>query len=278
MTIADAPLRTFLRVDGNVVRVSVRGRGRSLLLIMGLGGNLEMWDPLERALVDQGVQTITYDAPGTGESPPRLLPRRMPGLAREAAHLLDALALPQVDVLGASFGGGVAQELALRNPHRVRRLILAGTTCGLGSIPGHPLAMAALVTPLRYYSPRFFRLVAPLLYGPGAAGDDRMLARHVASRHARPPSLCGYVGQLSAAAGWTSLPWLHHVRTPTLVLAGDDDRVVPPLNARILAARLPSARRHMLPGGHLFLLENPPASADVIARFVNPVEFPDTHR
>jgi poly(3-hydroxyoctanoate) depolymerase len=268
VTIADERKRTFVRVDGNVVRVSIRGQGRPLLLIMGLGGNIEMWDPLERALVDHGIQTIAYDAPGTGESPPRLLPRRMSGLARHAAHLLDALALPRVDVLGVSFGGGVAQELALRNPHRVRRLVLAGTTCGLGSIPGHPLAMAALVTPLRYYSPRFFRIVAPLLYGPGATADDRMLGAHLASRHARPPSVCGYVSQLSAAAGWTSLPWLHHVRTPTLVLAGDNDRVVPPLNARILAARLPDARRQMLPGGHLFLLENPGAAADTIARFL----------
>jgi poly(3-hydroxyalkanoate) depolymerase len=262
-------LLTFARVDGSLVRVSIRGHGRPLLLIMGLGGNIEMWDPLERALSSHGVQTIAYDAPGTGESPPRLIPPRMSKLARHAAHLLDALALPRADILGVSLGGAVAQELALHNPHRVRRLVLAGTTCGLGSIPGHPLALAALATPLRYYSPRFFRLIAPLLYGPGAARDDRMLRTHLASRHARPPSLYGYVGQLSAAAGWTSLPWLHHVQAPTLVLAGDLDRVVPPLNARILAARLPNARRQMLHGGHLFLLENPRAAADVITRFLD---------
>jgi poly(3-hydroxyalkanoate) depolymerase len=261
---------TFARVDGNIVRVSVRGEGRPLLLIMGLGGNIEMWSPLERALTGHDVQTIAYDAPGTGESPPRLIPRRMSGLARHAAHLLDALALPEVDVLGVSLGGAVAQELALRNPHRVRRLVLAGTTCGLGSVPGHPLAVAALVTPLRYYSPRFFRLVAPLLYGPGAAGDDRMLRAHLMTRHARPPSIYGYVSQLSAAAGWTSLPWLHHVRAPTLVLAGDSDRVVPPINSRILAARLPHARHQLIPGGHLFLLENPRAAAGIIARFLAP--------
>jgi poly(3-hydroxyalkanoate) depolymerase len=273
-TVPESRLLTFARVDGNVVRVSIRGQGRPLLLIMGLGGNIEMWDPLERALGRHGVQTIAYDAPGTGESPPRLLPRRMSGLARHVAHLLDTLALPRVDVVGVSFGGAVAQELALHNPHRVRRLVLAGTTCGLGSIPGHPLAMAALITPLRYYSPRFFRVIAPLLYGPAANGDDRMLQAHLASRHARPPSLCGYVGQLSAAAGWTSLPWLHQVRAPTLVVAGCGDRVVPPVNARILAARLPNARLQMLDGGHLFLLENPGAAAAAIARFLECDEEP----
>jgi poly(3-hydroxyoctanoate) depolymerase len=251
------------------VRVSVRGDGPPLLLIMGLGGNVEMWDPLERALTRYGIQTIAYDAPGTGESPPRVLPRRMSGLARHVAHLLDTLGLPRVDVLGVSFGGAVAQELTLRNPHRVRRLILAATTCGIGSIPGHPLALAVLATPLRYHSPRFFRLTAPLLYGSGAAGDNRMLQAHLAARHARPPSLWAYVGQLSAAAGWTSLPWLHHLGAPTLVIAGDRDRVVPPVNARILAARLPNARLRFVPGGHLFLLENPNAAAETVAQFLN---------
>ncbi len=61
----------FVRVDGHLIRVSIRGEGRPLLLIMGLGGNIEMWDPLERALNARGVQTIAYDASGTGESPPR---------------------------------------------------------------------------------------------------------------------------------------------------------------------------------------------------------------
>jgi poly(3-hydroxyoctanoate) depolymerase len=268
MTMADSRLRTYARVDGSLVRVSIRGEGPPLLLIMGLGGNIEMWDPFERALNRHGVQTIAYDAPGTGETPARILPRCMSGLARHVAHLLDTLGLPRVDVLGVSFGGAVAQELALHNPHRVRRLVLAGTTCGLGSIPGHPLALAVLATPLRYYSPSFFRLTAPLLYGSGATGDNRMLRAHQAARQTRPPSLWGYLGQVGAAAGWTSLPWLHHVRAATLVVAGAGDRVVPPINARILAARLPNARLQILPGGHLFLLENPDNAAATIAEFL----------
>ena len=134
---------------------------------MGLGGNIEMWDPLERALIDHGIQTIAYDASGTGDSPARLIPQRMHGLARQAAHLLDALGHPDADVLGVSFGGAVAQELTLANPHRVRRLVLASTTCGIGGVPGNPLALALLATPLRYYSPAFLRLTANVLYGPG---------------------------------------------------------------------------------------------------------------
>ena len=257
-------LLSFARVDGSLVRVSVRGEGRPLLLVMGLGGNLEMWGPLERELNSRGIQTIAYDASGTGESPSRLLPRRMPGLARQAVRLLDVLGLPRVDVLGVSFGGAVAQELALRNPHRVDHLVLAGTSCGLGGIPGHPVALAMLANPLRYYSPTFFRFSAPFLYGRDVAADERLLEAQLAARHARPPTPWGFAGQLAASAGWSSLPWLHHLRAPTLVLAGATDRIVPPRNARILAARIPDARLEIVPGGHLFLMEHPATCADLI--------------
>ena len=96
-------------VDGVRLRVSVRGTGRPLLLLMAIGGNLEMWAPFEVLL--KGVQTITVDAPGTGGSTGYRWPRRMGGLARTMEGLLDALELPSVDVLGVSFGGVLAQQL-----------------------------------------------------------------------------------------------------------------------------------------------------------------------
>ena len=263
-------LLQFVRIDGRLVRVSIRGEGRPLLLIMGLGGNIEMWDPLERALNRRGIQTIAYDASGTGESPARLVPLRMPGLARQAAHLLDALGHPQADVLGVSFGGAVAQQLTLSHQHRIRRLILASTMCGLGGVPGNPLALSLLATPLRYYSPAFLRWSATILYGPGAKDDDALLRHQIAARRSRPPTLWGYVGQLVAGAGWTSLPWLHRIRQPTLVLSGAADPIVPPVNARILAGRIPGAELEIVDGaGHLLLLEHAEVAADRIAQFLD---------
>jgi poly(3-hydroxyoctanoate) depolymerase len=261
---------TFVRVDGHLIRVSVRGDGRPLLLIMGLGGNIEMWAPLERALNARGVQTIAYDASGTGGSPPRWRPLRLPGLARQVARLLDRLGHPQVDVLGVSFGGAVAQEFALTYRHRVRRLVLASTTCGLGGVPGNPLALALLATPMRYYSPAFLRLTANFLYGPTADGQSHLLRQQLAARRARPPTLCGYFGQLAAGAGWTSLPRLHRLRAPTLVLSGGADRIVPPVNARILASRIPGARLEIVPdAGHLLLLDQADRCAAGIVEFLD---------
>ena len=263
-------LLTFVLVDGHLLRVSVRGEGRPLLLVMGLGGNIEMWDPLERTLNRRGIQTVAYDASGTGHSPTRLAPQRMPGLARQAAHLLDALGHPHVDVLGVSFGGAVAQELALGNPHRVRRLVLASTMCGLGGVPGNPVALSLLATPLRYYSPAFLRLTAGILYGPTVTPQEDLLREQVNARRARPPTLWGYASQLVAGAGWTSRPWLGRISTPTLVLAGDRDPIVPPRNAHILARKIPSAQLELVHGaGHLLLLDRPEHCAAVIADFLD---------
>ena len=264
-----SPLLDFVVVDGHLLRVSVRGQGPPLLLVMGLGGNIEMWDPLERALEGRGIQTIAYDASGTGHSPTRLVPQRMGGLARQAAHLLDALGHPQADVLGVSFGGAVAQELALRHPHRVRRLVLASTTCGLGGVPGHPLAVSLLATPLRYYSPTFLRLFAGVLYGPTVTARDELLRAQIEARHARPPTAWGYASQIVAATGWTSRPWLGRIAARTLVIGGDRDPIVPPRNARLLAGRIPSARLELVAGaGHLLLLDQPELCAELISGFL----------
>jgi poly(3-hydroxyalkanoate) depolymerase len=260
---------TYVRVDGHLLRVSVRGEGSPILLIMGLGGNIEMWAPLERELNRNGFQTIAYDASGTGNSPARLVPLRPSGLARQAAHLLDALGLPTVDVLGVSFGGGVAQELALRNPHRVRRLVLASTTCGLGGIPGTPLALAGLATPLRYYSPTFLRATARWVYGPLPEGDSALMRHQIVARRSRPPTPWGYMSQLFAVSGWSSLPWLHRITAPTLILSGAKDPVVPPINARILGARIPHASVHVVPDtGHLLLMERAEECATLITQFL----------
>jgi poly(3-hydroxyoctanoate) depolymerase len=175
-------------VDGLRIRVAVRGDGeRPLLLIMGLGGNLEMWAPFERPLRRRGVTTITYDAPGTGGSTPYPFPKRMPGLTATVDYLLRTLGYGRIDVLGVSFGGGIAQQLAHQSPGRVRRLVLAATMPGLGGVPGDPRALLALATPRRYLDPDYFSRVAADLYGGRARWDPSGATADAPERFARPP-------------------------------------------------------------------------------------------
>lgn len=242
---------------------------RPAYLLMGLGGNLDMWEPFERALHGHGIQTMTYDSPGTGESADWRWPRRMAGLAGLVVRMLDRLGYDEVDVLGVSLGGAVAQQLAHIAPRRVRRLVLAATTPGLGGIPGHSSVLLALSSPRRYRSPEYLQRVAPDLYGGRMRREPALMSEHSMARFARPPSTAGYLKQLYAVPWWSSLPWLHRLPQPTLVLAGDDDPIVPLVNGRILARRIRGARLHVVHGGgHLFLLEEAGDMAAVVAGFL----------
>jgi poly(3-hydroxyalkanoate) depolymerase len=257
-----------LEVDGVTLRVSESGGGRPILLVMGIGGHLGMWQPLERLLNAAGFRTITYDQPGTGLSTPYRTPRRMTGIARTAETMLDALGYGEVDVLGVSFGGGVAQQLAFQAADRVRRLVLCATSAGMVSVPGHPRSLLALATPRRYRDPEYFKQIAPKAFG-GRAREQSGLDRDSEHRFLHAPSKTGYGHQLFAASGWTSFRWLPQLRQPTLVMAGDDDPVVPMLNAHILAWRIPRSEFHVVRGGgHLFLVDQPEDVAPRLTRFL----------
>ena len=252
------------RVGTARIRVSVIGSGPPLLLCNGIGANIEMWQPVVERLT--GRTLILFDMPGTGQSPPLLGPLRMRGYAHLVERLLDELGFDRVDVLGYSWGGALAQQLAHQAPERVRSLVLGATMPGLGGQPPSPLVMTLMATPARYYSRNYLRWAAPYIFGsaPGAAADSA----HGTARVSRPPSMLGYVHQLSAITGWSSRRWLRTLTVPTLVMSGARDPLVRPRNARILARLIPGARSHVVEGGHLFLLEQPEDACPVIEAFL----------
>src|SRR5918993_3839078 len=208
----------YVTADGMRLRTSIQGVGRPLLLLTGIGASVELAAPFEQALHPFGIQTIAVDAPGTGESAPYPRPRRMSGLARTIEGVLDALGYQRVDLLGVSFGGVLAQQLAHQAPARVRRLVLAATGPGLGGIPASPWVLWSLATPRRYYQPDHFRQIAGRIYGGLARQDPDVLLHGSVAHFVERPSVRGYVGQLFAVGGWTSMPWLHRLCQPTLVL------------------------------------------------------------
>ena len=251
------------------LRTSIRGSGRPLLLVTGLGASLDLAEPFERELAARGRQVISFDAPGIGGSTPYRSPRRMPGLVRTVTGMLDVLGCDEVDVFGVSLGGVVAQQLARQAPDRVRGLVLAATAPGVGGLPGAPSALLQLATPRRYRDPEHYLRIAGGIYGGMARTDPRRLLQSTIGR-LQAPSKIGYLGQLYAIAGWSSMPWLHTLRQPTLVLAGDDDPIIPLVNGRILAWRIPDATLHVVPrGGHLFILERPGEIADLVTTFLD---------
>lgn len=261
-----APTQDSMLLGKQRVRVSVRGEGPTLLLLNGLGAPLELWDPLLAQLT--GVRTIAFDTPGSGGSQTPRLPLSIRGHARLALSLLTALDCPKADLLGLSFGGMVAQEMAHIAPDRVNRLILASTSCGWGGVPGSPAALLSVTTPDRYYSRTIFEQVSPTYIGGREGSDPKFVRSQARVRQSAPPDARGYMYQLWAAAAWSSLYWLPTIAAPTLVLAGESDPLVPPANAQILARLLPRARRHIVAGGgHLCLLERPSELTPIIDQF-----------
>jgi pimeloyl-ACP methyl ester carboxylesterase len=237
-----------------------------LVLINGIGAPIEMWESFTRRLPDR--ELILFDLPGSGRSEPPKLPMRMSGFARVVVALMDVLGISRADVLGYSFGGLVAQELARRAPSRVRKLVLCATSAGIPSVPPDPLVMLLMSTPLRYRSRRMGAVIVPRIAGGRTARDPRALNRDLDHRQASPPSLLGYAHQLYAATGW-SRRWLSGLRQPTLVVHGDDDPLVPPINGRWLARRIPDAELHVVRGaGHLLLIDEPAKVVGTIDHFL----------
>jgi poly(3-hydroxyalkanoate) depolymerase len=257
-------------VAGRQLRVAVRhgdGTRVPLLLFNGIGASLDLLQPFVDAL-EPSLEVIRFDVPGVGGSPLPAVPYRFSGLCRLAARMLDTLEYDgSVDVLGISWGGGVAQHFALTQRHRCRRLVLVATATGAIMVPARPGVLLQMTTPRRYLDPGYLRRAAPALYGGSARTEpDRVSAlMHDQSRVGSPR---GYLYQLAAGAGWTSVPFLPLLRQPTLILAGDDDPLIPLVNARLLRLLIPNSRLHIYNGGHLSLVTEAADLAPVVGGFL----------
>jgi len=255
-------------VDGQTLRVGLR-RGEKtsppLLLFNGIGANIELVEPFLDAL--DGPEAIIFDVPGVGGSPAPKLPYRPSTLARLTGRLLDQLGYEQVDVLGVSWGGALAQQFAFQQPGRCRRLVLAATSPGSLMVPGKLTVLMKMATPRRYKDPDYMNRIAGDIYGGALRSSPELVRKHL--RHVRWSSDYGYYLQLIAGMGWSSLPWLRLLLQPTLVMAGTDDPIVPAVNGRILAGLIPNARLVTVDDGHLFLVTSASESAEIISEFLN---------
>jgi poly(3-hydroxyalkanoate) depolymerase len=255
-------------VGGRQLRVGIRPGDKALpplLLFNGIGANIELVEPFLDAF--RGPEAIVFDVPGVGGSPAPKLPYRPSTLARLSAQLLDQLGHRQVDVLGVSWGGALAQQFAFQQSKRCRKLVLAATSPGHLMVPGKPSVLLKMVTPRRYRDADYFKAVAGDIYGGAMRNAPDRVGPHL--RHVKWSSDYGYYLQLAAGFGWSSLPWLRLLSQPTLVMAGTDDPIVPVINGRILAKLIPDARLVTIDDGHLFLLTSAEKSARLISDFLN---------
>ncbi|MFY7838144.1 MAG: alpha/beta fold hydrolase [Novosphingobium sp.] len=247
---ADTAEKTLIGVGGRRLHLARWHVGktehRPLLMLNGIGMNLELLAPLARALPEREV--ICFDMPGIGSSPDPILPYTISNMALTTAALLDRLDLAEVDVLGISWGGALAQQFAFQHRARTGNLILAATAAGATMVPGNPAMLAHLSDPLEYTVERTLKRNLASIYNGGGSG-------RVSLNAAKAPSPVGFSYQLAAFATWSSLPFLPLLRMPVLVMADEEDQLVPPANAHLLHNAIPHSRIEMFNGGgHLFML------------------------
>ena len=264
-------MTTFLRVRvlGHDVRVAVRpgtAPGPPLVLCNGIGASLDLLQPFVDE-VDPRIEVVRFDVPGVGGSPAPKVPYNFATLAWLVGTLVNRLGYDRFDALGISWGGGLAQQLAFQYPRRCRRLVLVATGTGMLMVPARPSVLSKMLTPRRYRDPTYAKAIAPVLYG-GRMRRRPDEVRHVLYEQERLGSRPGYLLQLLAGAGWSSLPALPLIRQPTLILAGNDDPIIPLMNARIMRALLPNATLYVYDDGHLGLLTSADELGPLVSRFL----------
>ncbi len=260
-------MERLIPVLGQQIRVNVRaGTGVPLVLCNGIGASLEVLDPLVEHL-HPDTTVVRFDVPGSGGSPDSPLPYGFPYLAAVLGRLLRKVELNgEVDVLGLSWGGALAQQFAFQNPRRCRRLILVSTGTGAIMVPGNPAVLAKMLTPRRFLDHEYAASIAGDIYG-GTVRSDPSMIKQLFDRQLMAGSRVGYLHQLLAGSMWTSLFALPLIRQRALVMAGLDDPIIPVVNARILGRLLPHATVHLHGGGHVDLITNAAELAPVIENF-----------
>lgn len=225
------------------------------VFLHGLGGRRSNWDPQLAALSDVR-RCCAWDQPGYGESPG--LPGPLPELAATVAGWVAGLSDGPVDVVGLSFGGMVAQHLALDHPHLVRTLALLDTSpaFGLDGVTTKEAWLAGRIAPLHdtaASAERVERVVAGLV-GPDCGPEVRQVL--VDSMRAVPPA--SLEAACRSLVDHDTRERLHRITVPTLVAVGAEDTETPPAYAQEIASRIPGARYVAVPGaGHLLNLEAP---------------------
>ena len=261
------PCISSLRIHGRRLRVAQwnfagdDADSLPLLVFNGIGMNLELLDPLARAMAPRRV--LCFDMPGIGKSPDPVVPYNAVSMALASAAILDRLEISQVDVLGISWGGGIAQQFALQHRTRIGKLMLAATSAGMLMAPGNVPALARLADPAEWTMGKALERNLALLYNGGGTGDP------VSLNAATPPSPSGFLYQLAALAGWSSVPLLPLLDVPTLIMAGDEDQVVPPVNSQFLHALIPGSKLRLIRGGgHLFPFSHRSEFLSEVERFL----------
>jgi 3-oxoadipate enol-lactonase len=255
-------------LDGAPLHYEIAGSGPPLLLLNGIGLDLSAWGPLVQELCGER-QLVLLETRGSGLSGPPPDPCTTTRLAADALALLDHLSLGSVDVLGLSLGGLVAQELAILAPDRIRSLVLAATAARLPGRTRRALDAWRRLLLSGVEADAFRREQFAWVFGPATLENDALIEGALATLAGAPvPSARGFAAQADACLAHDTRERASRIGAPALVLAGEDDVLLPAAATETLAGLLPRGRFERHPGGHAFLSESTRVVAASVLRFL----------
>ena len=254
-------------LNGIDLYYEVSGSGPRLLFLNGSGATLATTGALVAPLT-AAFEVAAFDQRGLGRSALPADPYSVADLASDALALVDHLGWKQFHLVGLSFGGMVAQELAVTNPERVDRLALLCTSSGGAGGSSYALGTLADMDPTERAA--VSATVLDTRFTTGWLDEhegDRALAGVLAQSHAVEKSegvRRGEALQYRARGAHDVYERLPLVTCPTLVASGRYDGVAPPANGAAIAAQIPGARLRLFDGGHMFIVQDPTAFPEII--------------
>jgi 3-oxoadipate enol-lactonase len=264
--------------DGLKLRYEIRGSGEPVALIMGFSGSGRGWGEAFLKLMEARFKIFVIDNRGTGESDKPDTEFTLGDMAADIAAVLDHAKTPRAHIFGISMGGMIAQEFALAYPERTRGLVLGCTNCGTShSVPADPAAIANLI-PAPGMDPieqarRAFSVACGKAFLNSAAGQQ-ILSQAIAEMGNYPITpMHTFMRQGQAIGSFDSFARLGQIKSPTLIIHGDDDSIVPYPNAEVLQSAIAGSKKHTLKAaGHMFFWEVPDEAARAACDFLSAVK------
>jgi len=253
------------RIDGIDLAYEVAGTGPRVLFLNGSGGTMAQSRPL-LGLVGDGVELLAFDQRGLGASGPAPAPYDMARCAADALGLLDAVGWDTAVVLGVSFGGMVAQELAVTAPGRVERLALLCTSPGGAGGSSYPLHELDGMAPEQLAEIRRTLLDSRFdeAWLEGHPGDRRLIEMMTSADVVEEPAVtAGRRAQMAARRGHDVWDRLGAIACPAFVGCGRYDPIAPLVNSEAIVSRIPDAELHIYEGGHPFFVQDPKALPEI---------------
>ncbi len=261
----------FVSVRDIQMYYEIRGKGPRLLSISGTAGDLRRSPNIFETPLAQQFEILAYDQRGLGQTSRPDIPYTMADYAADAEGLLDVVGWDRCAVIGVSFGGMVAQELALRCPHRVERLVLACTSSGGAGGASYPLHEFSEL-PLEDRARRMVILGDTRLDPSWRSANPTQFQELVNETVKRlrvgadePDRQIGARRQLEARASHDTYDRLPSLRLPVFICGGRHDGIASPANLKALHKQIPDAQLEFFEGGHLFFVQDPRAFKRITA-------------